>query len=142
MIIWAVIYGIFTLAILLSQYRLQKLNFRLALYDKRYAVFLSAMQYISDIVQKARVDNDELTKLLRNSKDKEFLFGPEVGEYIQSLHSQGAELMKVSSLLDAEQDQVKREKLAKQMAGLCSWFGSQFDEAKHIFEGYLAIRSK
>jgi len=121
---------------------LQRSNFRLMLYDKRYAVFLSVMGYIAGVAQTGRVEDDDLIKLMRNSKDKEFLFGSEVGEYVQSLYSQGAELMKVSSLLDAEKDQANRETLAKQKTVLFSWFELQFDTAKKRFEPYLAIRSK
>ncbi|UCC78438.1 MAG: hypothetical protein JSW64_09115 [Candidatus Zixiibacteriota bacterium] len=142
MAIWTIIFGIFTLAILLAQYLLQRSNFRLALYDKRYAVFLSAMEYISKIVQSARVEDDELMKLLRNSKDKEFLFGSEVGDYIQSLYSHGVDLEKVRSLLDVEKNQTQRERLVTQQTELFRWFKNQFEEGKRCFEPYLAIRSK
>ncbi len=142
MIVWAIFYGVFTLAILYSQYRLQRLNFRLMLYDKRYAVFLSVMQYISSVLQNARADNDELMKLMRNSKDKEFLFGFEVGDYVQALYSKGIELNKVNYILASQHDRSIREKLVEQTTTLFEWFENQFEEAKRIFKYYLAITCK
>ncbi|RKX18116.1 MAG: hypothetical protein DRP26_05790, partial [Candidatus Zixiibacteriota bacterium] len=87
-------------------------------------------------------DNDELMKLMRNSKHKEFLFGFEVGDYVQALYSKGIELNKVNYILASQHDRSIREKLVEQTTTLFEWFENQFEEAKRIFKYYLAITCK
>jgi hypothetical protein len=81
--------AIITTAILVLQYLLAKRRWRLDLYDKRYPVYLSTKEYLSFIDQTANVTHEELTKFLRNSKDKEFLFGDDVKEYLEHLYNKG-----------------------------------------------------
>lgn len=142
MLIYSIIFGAFTLAILYMQYRLQSYNFRLALYDKRYAVFLSTMQYISSIIENAKASNEELMKFLRNSRDKEFLFASDIGIYLRELYLKGIELNKAILAMEREHDQNRLDNLVEKHDDLLKWFTNQIDVAKTQFEDYLAIRRK
>ena len=71
-----------------NQHRLEELRWKLSLYDKRYPVFLSSMQFISTVVQKLDVSIEELNKFWRDSKDRDFLFGDDVKEHLDKLQRQ------------------------------------------------------
>ncbi len=125
--------------ILVLQYVLAKRRWRLDLYDKRYPVFLATMQYLSFIGQHASVDDEELFKFLRNSKDKEFLFGNNVQEYLEQLYKKGVRLNYLNRRLDHEAVDEKRTKLADELEETLNWFSKQFEVSKALFGEYLKI---
>jgi len=130
-------------SILVLQYLLAKRRWRLDLYDKRYPVYLGTMEYLSVIMRDASVTMEELMKFLRNSKDKEFLFGKDVKDYLEELYKKGVDLKRYESLLKNDRlDEEKRTKLVDEEADLLEWFRKQFDVSKTLFGKYLAIDKK
>ena len=134
--------AIVTVAILVLQYLLAKRRWRLDLYDKRYPVYLATMQYLSSIVQNADITNDDLIKFLRNSKDKEFLFGKDVQEYLEQLYNKGGRLRYLVKKLEIEPVGEKRGKLVDEEMDLVEWFSKQFKESEKHFGKYLKIDKK
>jgi hypothetical protein len=131
-----------TATILVLRYLLAKRRWRLDLYDKRYPVFLATMQYLSSIVQNASVSNDDLMKFLRNSKDKEFLFGKDVQEYLEELYKKGVRLNYLVKKLEPEPVGEKRRKLVDEEMDLVEWFSKQFKESEKHFGRYLKIEKR
>lgn len=78
--------------ILVNQYRLERLRWKLSLYDKRYPVFLSTMKFIANIVRDHDVSNEGLMQFMRNSKDREFLFVDDVKNFMDELYKKGVDL--------------------------------------------------
>lgn len=128
--------------ILYWQFRLEKRRFRMDLYDKRYAVYLATMQFLSSIAQDARVNQEELFKFLRNSKDKEFLFGKEVQEYLELLCKKGVRLNYLRKKSELERVEETRIKLVDEESDLVEWFAKQFEVSKALFAEYLEIGKK
>lgn len=128
--------------ILVLQYLLAKRQWRLNLYDKRYPVFLTTMQYLSYIGQNANLTQEELFKFLRNSKDKEFLFGSDVQDHLEELYKKGIELYTRNIVLEKEPVGDKRNELVDKQEKLLEWFSQQFDATKKLFGEYLAIDKK
>ena len=112
------------------------------LYDKRYAVYLATMQFLSSIAQDARVNQEELFKFLRNSKDKEFLFGKEVQEYLELLCKKGVRLNYLRKKSELERVEETRIKLVDEESDLVEWFAKQFEVSKALFAEYLEIGKK
>jgi hypothetical protein len=135
--------AIITGSILVLQYFLAKRRWRLDLYDKRYPVYLGTMEYISVIMRDASVSMEELIKFLRNSKDKEFLFGKEIKEFLEELYKKGTEFHTVINLLkNTSMSENKRERLIEKQEKLLLWFKDQIDVSKKLFGKYLTIDKK
>jgi len=86
--------------------------------------------------------NEELTKFLRNSKDKDFLFGKDVQEYLEQLYKKGVRLNYLVKKLETEPVGEKRGKLVDEEMDLLEWFSKQFEESKKHFGKYLKIDKK
>jgi|GEM_PF-2427262 len=138
-----VVLGLLSIAILYSQRRIQAQQFKLALYEKRYPVFLSTMEYISEVCRTAKTTDELLFKFLRSTKDKEFLFGEEVRDYIDVLYKWGLDLRycieELGSNLPIGEE---RSKLVADKENICLWFEQQLERTKEIFRPYLEIKDK
>jgi hypothetical protein len=128
--------------ILVNQYRLQKLRWRLDLYDKRYPVFINTMEYLSNIAQHHDVTDEVLFKFLRGSKDKEFLFGEDMKKYLEELYLKGLDLQLIEIDLKNVPVGKKRNQMVEQSSAIFKWFIKQFDVSKRLFAKYLAVSGK
>lgn len=134
--------GIVTAVILILQYYLQRLRWRLELYDKRYPVYRSTIEFIGFIVQRADVANEELNKFLRNSKDNEFLFGKEIQKYLDEIYSNASNFETNKRILEGKPEEETRLKLIEDDSKLLKWFMEQFEICKKNFGEYLTIDKK
>lgn len=134
--------GITGAIILILQYYLQKMRWRLDLYDKRYPVFQATMDYLSFIKQHNSLSHDEWYKFLRNSKDKTFLFGKDVQDFIQLLYNKGVDFQEIGSVLNTLPVGEKRSQAVKNQSELFKWFCEQFDKSKELFGDYLKVAQK
>lgn len=134
--------AIITVVILILQYILANRRWRLDLYDKRYPVYIATMEYISSIMQDGNVTDEKLFKFLRNSKDKEFLFGKDIQDYLKLLYDRGADMIYVKMMLENIPIGEERERIGNQSHDLLMWFKSQFEISKKLFGEYLKIDKK
>src|SRR5579872_1840168 len=84
--------AVVTSYIAFQQYRTNRSQHRLALFEKRMAVFNSTMNLIAAVTQAARAELDQLFGLIRETRDHQLLFGPEIGEFINEVYKKGVEL--------------------------------------------------
>lgn len=135
-----------TALILYWQFRLEKNRWRLALWDKRYPVFEATRQYLSFIIINANITQEELYKFQRNSKDKEFLFGRDIREYLNELYNKGNDLIyhtrQIEALEKKDNKEEKRLRLIDEQTELMAWFLKQVEESKKLFGEYLTIDKK
>jgi len=94
--------AVITVSILVLQYFLAKKRWRLDLYDKRYPVYLATMEYLSSVMQHTNATDENLFKFLRNSRDKEFLFGKDIQDHLQVLYEEGMRLNCIRQQLQSE----------------------------------------
>ena len=117
--------------IIVLQYLLAERHWRLSLYDKRYPVYLATKEYVDFIGDHASINDDELHKFLRNCKDKEFLFGEDIQEYLGELHDKGKDLKsQVNRLSDADRSKEEREAIIKKQEVLILGFLKQSDTSR------------
>jgi hypothetical protein len=114
-----------------QQYEVNRRQHRLALFEKRLAVFDSTMNMIVSVVQSANPTLPECLKYIRETRDHEFLFGPEVGTFID-------EVFKKATALHAHV-QVGVGGAAQQTE-IMTWFIGRTDEARKVFRPYLDFR--
>jgi hypothetical protein len=131
--------GIVTATILVLQHRIERQKWRLALFDKRYPVFLSAMGFIAAILTHGRPRPEDLNEFLRDSKDRDLLFGDAVKENLELLYKKGVELRTHQSLIDPLPVGDERTKHAKAIDELLNWFGDQYQCTRKAFYPYIKI---
>ncbi|HXG06857.1 MAG TPA: hypothetical protein VNI77_05980 [Nitrososphaera sp.] len=100
------------------------------------------MEYISHVVQHGNLSDDEWWKFLRNSRDKQFLFGKDVQDFIEALYNKGLDIQSINEALKHAPKGDERTRLSKRKTEIFQWFKSQFDESRELFSRYLRIDKK
>lgn len=111
-----------------AQYQINRRQYRLALFEKRIAIFKSVTARCADVVSATASDLQDNVKFMRETRDHEFLFGPEVGVLIEQMWKQGNALNTLQAL---QPRQPARE------ADIVAWFSAQISEARQIFSKYM-----
>jgi len=129
-----------TTTIIILQYILAKQRWRLDLYDKRYTVYWTTIEYLTDIVTCKQLTyerfKDLRTKFMRSSMDKEFLFGEDVQQYLHVLSDKGSDLQ---IILYALKEDENNEMNINEKKILVSWFSEQFEVSSLLFRNYLMV---
>lgn len=124
--------GVVTIRIQRQQARTNALHLRLALFERRMKVFDATMNMIAAVLRDAKVDLNQLFDLIRETRDHEMLFGPEVGKYIEEVYSRGLELR--TRIVVGTQEDIQRS------TDLLKWFNGQSAVARQIFLKYMDFR--
>ena len=137
----AIVLGVATFKIQQRQTRTQQeqaetnaLQLRLALFEKRMKVFDSTMDLLAAVGREAKVELNQLFALLQNTREHEFLFGPDVGSLIDEIYKRGLELRTRQRVRTDEDDSIAKE------TELLIWFVGQMTEARRIFLPYIDFR--
>jgi hypothetical protein len=69
-----------------QQYKTNKNQFRLALFERRLKLFNFTGDLIAVALRQGRVGNDDLTKFLWETRESGFLFGPDIFAYLHELY--------------------------------------------------------
>src|SRR5437773_1436515 len=75
-----------------QQFVINRRQHRLALFEKRMVVFSSTMKMIAAVVQTANPTLPQCFQFIQETRDHEFLFGSEVGEFINKVYRKAAAL--------------------------------------------------
>jgi len=130
-----------TTYIAIQQYRTNKLKIRLELFEKRYAVYEGAKEFVSIAVRDGNLANEAFFKLNDRTQDAFFLFDNRVDEYIDTLREKGARLRYLRDQLADQSLPIgeERSKISAESAELGIWFSNQFLDAKRVFRKYLRV---
>lgn len=122
-----------------QQYRVAKAKLNLDLFERRYEIFETVWGHLSKAVQtgpSAPLSGDagELTNVIPKT---EFLFGPDLAEYIRQIHAKSTELWMIGKRTEASGDVMRQEDVERH-SELMTWFANQASEgAKATFGRYL-----
>ena len=133
---WAAVGSVFTLVlsgiltyVAYQQYVINQRQYRLALFEKRMAVFNSTMEMIASVVKSANPTLPECFQFIQDTRNHEFLFGPDVGEFINEVYKKATALR--AHIMTAG---------AAQQTPIMQWFVDQMGEARKMFLPYLDFR--
>ncbi len=119
----------------------QKLN--LERYERRLRVYEEVRKILSIIVREANVSTDELLRFRTSVSEADFLFGPEIPEYIDEIYKRGLKLWRFNQeYRDYTQEKPEgydHEKVVEGMHEALTWLTEQFEPAKEKFKKYLDI---
>jgi hypothetical protein len=110
------------------QWRTQHLQYRLALFDQRLEVFNRTMTFIALVMQQGTVTPNDCTQLLVDTREHQFLFGPEIGEFIDQVYGNGVDLHTHLAINPPQ---------AAQAAAILNWFATQMREGRNRFKVYM-----
>jgi hypothetical protein len=79
-----------TLVVAAMQWVVSRNKVRLELFDKRYAIYAAVKKLLQDVVTSADSTTAQITDYWRAVADAEFLYGPEVREYIDKIGKDAA----------------------------------------------------
>jgi len=114
-----------------QQFAVNRARYRLALFEKRLAVFNATMKMIFSVVEKDDPGITQGIQFLRDTRAYAFLFEPEVGNYIHEVFSKARELAEhVKAGPSGEREYML----------LYKWFVQQSTEAAKLFLKYMDFR--
>lgn len=119
----------------------QKLN--LDRYDRRLRIYEEVRKILSIIMRDGKANTDELLRFRVSVSEADFLFGPEIPQYIDEIYTHGLRLSVCKEeYRDYTQDQPEgydHEKVVAEMHAEFAWLTDQFEPAKQKFKKYLDI---
>lgn len=133
--------ALFGLYIAWQQFQLAKQKVKLDLFDRRQRVFRAVTELASTVVRHGSATDTDAIKLLGETADAEFLFGPEIATYIDDMYHRAIQLaMRAEEvrLGDAEDHSAAVRAKWEQV----KWFDRQIREARQLFGPYLALTLK
>jgi hypothetical protein len=123
--------GLIVTYIAVAQYFINRRQYRLALFEKRMAVYNATMNMIASVMRTARPTLEQNFQYLRDARDHQLLFGLEVSEFIDQVYINACHLWTHNEVGAAE---------ASQAAQVMEWFAKQIGEANKVFIKYLDFR--
>src|SRR5712671_669739 len=115
--------------IAVQQFVINRRQYRLALFEKRMTVFNSTMTMLASVMQTANPTLNQCFQFIQDTRDHEFLFGPEIGKFIDDVYRKAVELHTHVAVGGAS--------APAQQTLLMTWFGEQMKEARRVFLKYL-----
>ncbi len=114
-----------------QQFTVNRRQHRLALFEKRMVVFNSTMKMIASVLQSANPTLAQCFQFIQDTRDHEFLFGPEVGDFINEVYKKATTLHTHIMMGPSS---------AAQQTEVMGWFIGQMGEARRVFFPYLDFR--
>ena len=119
----------------------QKLNFER--YDRRLRIYEEVRKILSIIFRDAKASKEDLLKFRTSVSEADFLFGPEIPEYIDEIYRRGLNLCRwTEEYRDRTQDIPEgydHQKVVAEKNKEFRWLSEQFEPAKKKFRKYLNI---
>ena len=111
-----------------AQHLISRHQYRLALFERRMVVFNSTMNMMASVLQSAKPSFEQIFQYLRETRDHEFLFGPEVGTFVNEVYKKAVQLNAHNEM---------GSQAARQKAEVLNWFNAHMGEARKVFLRYL-----
>ena len=126
-----------------QQWQTNRQKLFLDLYDRRLKVYEEVRQILSLILRDGKASYDDLMDFRRTVSEADFLFGPEIPEYIDKIYQRGVNLQRWSGeyrdYTQAIPDGYDHKKVCDEIHAELNWLIAQFEPAKQKFKKYLDI---
>ncbi|HYC47398.1 MAG TPA: hypothetical protein VED01_18135 [Burkholderiales bacterium] len=126
-----------------QQWRTNQPKLILDRYDRRLRIYEEVKRILSIILRDAKASTDDLLKFRTSVSEADFLFGPEIPEYIDEIYRHGVALWRWSQeYRDYRQEKPEgydHNKVVDEMHKELKWLTEQFEPAKQKFKKYLDV---
>ena len=124
----------------IKQYKIEKNQLKLNLYQKRYQVYDGIKNLLIAAIQNGKLNATDLSNFTVDTKEHDFLFDNDIADYIKQIQEKAANWHALGFDLHAPggvPNETRRQELATKNSELFLWFGNQFDISKGLFKKYL-----
>ncbi len=121
-------------AIAQQQAATNRLEYRLLLFERRMRIFDATTKLFGEITREATVDYAQLFTFLRDTRERDLLFGEEIKDYLDEIYKKGVDLHALRQRLERQPELIEPE------TELLIWFANQFPIATQKFLKYLDFR--
>jgi hypothetical protein len=111
-----------------EQYQVNRRQYRLALFDKRLAIYNTVTARCAAVVDATTSNLKDNIAFIRATKDHEFLFGKEVASLMDELWKRGNDLMTLQAVQPSQPDKENE---------IVIWFHNQLSGARAVFSKYM-----
>lgn len=126
-----------------QQWRTNRQKLKWDLYDRRLRIFEEVRKILSLVLRDANANREDLLRFRTSVADADFLFGPEITDYIDEIYSSGLRLARWNDqYIDATQPQppgYDHQQVVDEMHKELTWLIEQFEPAKKKFRPYLEV---
>jgi hypothetical protein len=127
-----------------QQWRTNRQKLILDRYDRRLRIYEEVRKILSIIMRDATASAEDLLRFRTSVSEADFLFGPEVMQYIDEIYKRGLNLWRRSTEYKEHLRQEKPEgydhdEVVEEMHKELTWLTEQFVPAKNLFKKYLDV---
>jgi len=139
--------AVITVCILIQEARTRRDQYRLNLYEKRFAVFNATRSFLQDILRKGNIVDESAEKFWQLSvTEASFLFEDDVVSLLKEMRQKCSEKLTLEQLLYPSDGSAgipvgdERVKVNTRNGELLAWFVAQTDKLAERFSKYLDFR--
>jgi hypothetical protein len=129
--------AVVTLYIAFQQFWLAKEKLKLDLFEKRFAVFAAARDFLSKVAQSAAVTSNDLWKYRAEVAETGFLFGDDVTEFILEIDRHALQAWGIHEQMGGAAVGSERTRLANQLHEEIEWLDKHLLRLTPTFEPYM-----
>ena len=126
-----------------QQWKTNQQKLKLERYDRRLRIYEEVIKILSIILRDAKANTGDLLKFRTSVSEADFLFGPEIPEYIDEIYKRGLSLWRWNQeYRDSTQvmpEGYDHNKVVNEKYKELEWLSTQFEPAKEKFKKYLDI---
>lgn len=126
-----------------QQWQTNKHKLALEKYDRRIRIYEEVKKILSIVLRDADASHEDLLKYITSVSEADFLFGPEIPEYLDEIYKRGLSLRRwnreYKDYTQAKPEGYDHEKVVNNMHEELEWLIAQFDPAKEKFRKYLDV---
>lgn len=122
-----------------QQWQLAQNKLRLDLFDRRYKVYDALRTFLSCVVGKANFTDAQLFEFYAGTSDAEFLFGPEVIDYLAQVRKHALNMQLHQKIFQPMPVGEERSRHIQAEHDELVWLGEQLTEMSKIFVPYLGF---
>jgi hypothetical protein len=140
--------GVITIYIAWKQWQTSKQKLILDRFDRRFKVFDEVRNTVISIMIKEKLSYDDFTKFDSATLEADFLFGPEIPEYIKEIRERGIKLKFWRDRYNTYRDGLQKKpegydhnEVVNGIETESQWFTEQPEQARRKFKKYLDVSS-
>jgi hypothetical protein len=131
--------GIGVGAIAWLQWRTNQNKLKLDLFEKRYAVYRSAREFLGIIIRDGVCNHEDVGNFVRSVQDKEFLLSKDLSQYLDEFRTKGMKMAALVGELKRTPVSAARSNLVNEIDSLLGWFLEQSSKLGSQFESHLRL---
>ncbi len=121
-----------------GNYKNAAVKLQLDLFDRRYKVFEAAKKLLATMTRDGDVNITELLEFNFAVAESDFMFGPDVSDYIDELRKKAGALHVAGKRMRADTPDARRQG-SEEATAIMDWVGTQYIWLRDVFRPYLRL---